>query len=67
VDGRAAPVLRGDHALISVPLPPGAREVALDFESPDYARGKLISLVALLGIVGLWSWAFLARRRAASG
>jgi hypothetical protein len=67
VDGRPAPVLRGDHALIAVPLPPGAREVALDFESPEYARGKLMSLIALLGIVGLWTWAFLQRRRSAGG
>ena len=52
VDGRPAPVLRGDQALITVALPPGAREVALDFDSPEYARGKLISLVALLAIVG---------------
>ena len=67
VDGRPAPVLRGDHALITVALPPGAREVALEFASPEYARGKLISLVALLAIVGVWGWAFLQRRWTASG
>jgi hypothetical protein len=65
VDGRPAPVLRGDHALITVGLPPGAREVALDFDSPEYARGKVVSLVALLGITGLWSWTFVRRRRLA--
>ncbi len=62
VDGRPAPVLRGDHALITVALPPGAREVTLDFDSPEYARGKLVSLVALLAIAGLWSWTFVRRR-----
>jgi hypothetical protein len=67
VDGRPVPVLRGDHALITVALPPGAREVALDFDSPEYARGKLISLLALLAIVGLWSWTFVRRRRLANG
>jgi hypothetical protein len=65
VDGRPAPVLRGDHALITVALPPGAREVALDFDSPEYARGKLISLVAFLAIAGLWSWTVVRRRRPA--
>jgi uncharacterized membrane protein YfhO len=67
VDGRPAPVLRGDHALITVALPPGAREVTLDFDSPEYARGRLVSLVALLAIAGLWSWTFVRRRRLASG
>jgi hypothetical protein len=67
VDGHPAQVLRGDHALLTVALPPGAREVALDFDSPEYARGKLISLVALLAIAGLWSWTFVRRRRLASG
>jgi hypothetical protein len=67
VDGRPAPVLRGDQALITVALPPGAREVALDFDSPEYARGKLISLVALLAIAGLWAWTLVQRRRTASG
>ena len=67
VDGRPAPVLRGDHALVTVALPPGAREVALDFASPEYARGKLISLVAFLAIVGLWSWTVVRRRRPRAG
>jgi hypothetical protein len=65
VDGSPAPVLRGDHALISVLIPPGAREVVLDFESPEFARGKLISLIALLAIAALYGWTFLARRRQA--
>jgi Bacterial membrane protein YfhO len=67
VDGRPAPVLRGDHALITVALPPGAREVTLAFDSPEYARGKLISLVAFLAIVGLGCWSVVRRRRLASG
>jgi uncharacterized membrane protein YfhO len=67
VDGRPAPVLRGDHALITVALPPGAREVTLDFDSPEYARGKLISLVAFLAIAALGCWSFVRRRGLASG
>ena len=65
VDGQPAPVLRGNHALLTVVVPPGAKEIALDFESPEYARGKLISLVALLAIAGLWVLAFVRRRRPA--
>ena len=33
VDGKPAPVLRGDYTLLSVALPPGAREVRLWFAS----------------------------------
>jgi len=65
VDGTPAPVHRGDHALIAVVIPPGAKEVALDFDSPEYARGKVISLLALLAIAGLSGWTVLARRRLA--
>ena len=65
VDGTPAPVHRGDNALITVVIPPGAKEVALDFESPEYARGKLVSLLALLLIAGVCVWTVLARRRAA--
>ena len=47
VDGRPAPVLRGDHALITVPVPPGARTVELRYHSRTFARGKLIAFVTL--------------------
>jgi hypothetical protein len=65
VDDRPAAVLRGNHALITVEIPPGARQVALDFDSPEYARGKLISLLALLAIAALCGWAVFNRRRPA--
>ncbi len=53
VDGKAAPVLRADHALLSVVLPPGAREVTLRFASAAYARGKLVTLAAVLVTLAL--------------
>jgi hypothetical protein len=56
IDGRSAPIVRGDHTLITVPLPPGAREVRLDFTSAAYARGKLLTLAALLAIATLLLW-----------
>ena len=56
----------GNHALITVVIPPGARDVALDFESPEYAQGKAISLMALLAIAGLFAWR-LWKRRVAHG
>ncbi len=48
VDGQPAPVLRGNHALITVPVPPGARTVELTYYSRTFARGKLIALGTLL-------------------
>jgi hypothetical protein len=67
VDGRAAPVHRGNHALMTIVIPPGAREIKLDFDSPEYARGKVISLLALLAIAGLSGWSLVTRRRLAQG
>jgi hypothetical protein len=64
VDGRPAPVLRGDHALITVPLGTGAREVTLRFASAAYARGKLVSVLALAAIAGLIAWSVRRRSRA---
>jgi hypothetical protein len=65
VDGKPTPVHRGNHALITVVIPPGAREIALDFDSPEYTRGKAISLLALLAIAGLGIWTAMSRRRGA--
>ena len=64
VDGKPAPVLRGDYTLITVPVPPGAREVRLEFASPGYRTGRWIAWLALLVIAGLLAWPVVRRRRA---
>ena len=66
VDGQPAPVLRGDHALLSVVLPPGAREVTLQFASAAYRRGQLVTLVAVLVTLGLFASRWWPRRRIAA-
>ena len=48
VDGKPATLLRGDHTLLSVALPPGAREVRFYFASATSARGRLITILALV-------------------
>jgi uncharacterized membrane protein YfhO len=48
VDGKSAPVGRADFSLIGVELPAGARTVQLDFTSPSYERGKVITWIAIL-------------------
>jgi hypothetical protein len=53
VDGKPAPVLRGDNTLLSILLPSGARQVDLTFDSPTYRKGKLVSLVALLAALAM--------------
>ncbi len=53
VDGKDAPLLRIDHALLGVVLPPGAREVRLWFESASYARGRVVTVLAVLLTAGL--------------
>jgi hypothetical protein len=63
VDGKAIPTLRGDYALISVPLPPGARQVELSFESPAYRTGRLLTLVALALTAALLAAPVWRRRR----
>jgi hypothetical protein len=59
VDGKPAAIGRADFTFIGVDLPAGARTVQLDFTSPSYERGKVITWIAiLLGFlmlgVGIW-------------
>ena len=65
VDGREATVRRADHTLLSVDVPAGAREVRLWFAAADYARGKEVSLVALVLAVGMIGAALVIDRRVA--
>jgi hypothetical protein len=51
VDGRDAPVMRGDGTLITVPVPAGAREVVLRYEGRAYARGRLVTIVSLIVVL----------------
>jgi uncharacterized membrane protein YfhO len=53
VDGRPGVVRRIDHTLLGVDLPPGSREVRLQFKSTAYAKGKVVSIVALLLAVAM--------------
>jgi len=65
VDGREAPVLRGDVTLITVPVPPGAREVVLQYEGRAYARGRTVTMISLLIVaLGLVVPIILRRRKA---
>ncbi|MGH2670980.1 MAG: hypothetical protein ACRDH5_18020, partial [bacterium] len=64
VDGKTVPVVRANHALLGVVLPPGAREVRLWFESASYARGRLVTVLALLLTAGLMVSPLVRARRA---
>lgn len=58
VDGRPAPVARGDGSLITVPVDAGAREIELRFVSSEYRLGRIISLgsLVLVAAVGAGGW-----------
>ena len=63
VDGVAAPVLRGDFTLLTVPVPAGTHVVQLAFRSPADRAGGWLSIVSLLVLAGLTA-STLRRRRA---
>lgn len=58
VDGRPAPVARGDASLITVPVDAGARQIELRFVSAEFRLGRVISLASLALVVagGVGSW-----------
>ena len=64
VDGKPAPIGRADYTFIGVELPAGARTVALDFTSPTYERGKVITWIAIVaGLLMLAAGTWRDRRR----
>jgi hypothetical protein len=65
IDGREVPVHRGNHTLLTLVLPSGARDVRLTFASDDYARGRLVTFLALLIVLGLFGWSAWRTRRTA--
>ena len=67
VDGKPVPVLRAQHTLLSVQVPPGAREVTFAFRSRAYQRGRLVSFVSLALIGAVILVPRLGRRPIADG
>jgi uncharacterized membrane protein YfhO len=65
IDGQPAAVRRGQFALITVELPPGAREVVLEFRSRTYARGRMITFISLAAVAGLFLVPAIRRRKPA--
>jgi hypothetical protein len=66
VDGQPARVEPGNVAMITVPVPAGARTIELHVESRAYERGKAVSLVSLsLVLAGLIVPPIARRRRRA--
>lgn len=65
IDGQPAAVHRANHTFLSVAVPPGASEVVFRYESESYARGRLITIIALLGTAVLLSSGAWRRRRPA--
>jgi hypothetical protein len=67
VDGKDVAVHRGDHTLLTVVLPSGAREVSLGFASAKYRLGRLVTLLAILVVLGLAGWSVWRERSVAHG
>jgi len=66
VDGKPARIGRADYTMIGVELPPGARNVELNFTSPTYEKGKMITWVAIaIGLLMLGAGFWRDRRRLA--
>jgi hypothetical protein len=57
VDGRTLDILRVDHALMGVEVPPGDKELVLRFHPTWFGAGAVVSLATLMLCSGGWVWA----------
>jgi hypothetical protein len=53
VDGKSVTPLPAQATLLSVPVPPGAKEVRFEFRSDAYRRGRMLTLLSALIVAGL--------------
>jgi hypothetical protein len=53
VDGRAVVPLAAHSTLLSVPIPPGAKEVRFEVRSDAYRLGRLLTLLSAVIVAGL--------------
>ncbi len=68
VDGRVVEPSRVNLTFIGVPLPPGAREVSLRFESRSFDTGRSVTQIALVvALLLLIAGAVVDRRRPVGG
>lgn len=56
VDGRSAPVVRADVALLGVPVPAGTHSVELRFWPTGLTAGLALAALAVLGLLGASFW-----------
>ena len=64
VDGEDAPVWIGNFAVRAVPIPAGAVEVEFHYEPMGYAIGRVVSLAALVLVLGALVIGWRRRREA---
>ena len=67
IDGQPAPTLRAQHTLLSAVIPPGTKEVRFEFRSKDYQRGRLLSLLGVIGALLLLLGQRMRRPATANG
>ena len=49
VDGRPAPVLRGNHAQRVIPLPePGRHAIVMEYRPPGFVAGRAITVLSVV-------------------
>ncbi|MCA1674440.1 MAG: YfhO family protein, partial [Actinobacteria bacterium] len=65
VDGKRATVLRVDHALRGVALPPGSHTVEMEFRPTSQSAGEILSVATILVILGASAMRGGGRRGAA--